>query len=69
MAQKITMVFEDQPQNTHLKYDILWSENLPFLRDSDNPSQRRQQLFANRQYNLPADDARIQARGLGADQR
>jgi putative ABC transport system permease protein len=44
-AQKITLVFTDQPRNTHLKYDILWSENVPFLRDSDNPSQRRQQLF------------------------
>jgi putative ABC transport system permease protein len=45
VAQKINLVFADQPQNTHLKYDILWSDNLPFLRDSDNPSQRRQQLF------------------------
>jgi putative ABC transport system permease protein len=45
VAQKINLVFADQPENTHLKYDILWSENLPFLRDSDNPSQRRQQLF------------------------
>ena len=63
------MVFEDQPQNTHLKYDILWSDNLPFLRDSDNPSQRRQQLFGigNITYLLMAPG--IQARGLGADQR
>ncbi len=45
VAQTIRLVFADQPQNTHLKYDILWSENVPFLRDSDNPSARRQQLF------------------------
>jgi putative ABC transport system permease protein len=45
VAQKITLVFADQPENTHLKYDILWSENVNFLRDSDNPSVRRQQLF------------------------
>ena len=67
VAQKITLVFADQPQNTHLKYDILWSENLPFLRDNDNPSVRRQQLFGigNITYLLmapgfkPSDWARI----------
>jgi putative ABC transport system permease protein len=67
VPQKITLVFADQPQNTHLKYDILWSENINFLRDSDNPSQRRQQLFGigNITYLLmapgfkPADWARI----------
>ena len=67
VAQKINLVFADQPQNTHLKYDILWSDNLPFLRDSDNPSQRRQQLFGIGIYTYllmapgfkPADWARI----------
>ena len=46
VAQKITLVFRDQPANTHLKYDMLWSNNLPFLRAADNnPSLRRQQLI------------------------
>src|SRR5215469_6908748 len=45
IQNKITAVFADQPPNTHLKYDILWSENTPTLRDSDNPTARRQSLF------------------------
>lgn len=45
IPNKITAVFADQPPNTHLKYDILWSENVPVLRDSDNPTVRRQNLF------------------------
>src|SRR6185437_4707858 len=45
IANKITLVFADQPVNTHLKYDILFSSNAPFLRDADNPSVRRQQLW------------------------
>ncbi|HEV7632779.1 MAG TPA: ABC transporter permease [Steroidobacteraceae bacterium] len=42
---KITLVFADLPPNTHLKYDILFSSNLPFLRESDNPTMRRNQLW------------------------
>ena len=45
IQNKITAVFADQPPNTHLKYDILWSENTPTLRDADNPTARRQSLF------------------------
>jgi putative ABC transport system permease protein len=46
IANKITLVFADQPPNTHLKYDILWSSfDLPFLRLADNPTMRRQTLF------------------------
>ena len=45
IQNKITAEFADQPTNTHLKYDILWSGNTPFLRDSDNPTLRRQSLF------------------------
>jgi putative ABC transport system permease protein len=45
VQNKITAVFADQPANTHLKYDILWSENTPILRDSENPTLRRQSLF------------------------
>ena len=43
-AKKITLVFADQPANTHLKYDILWSDNAPAMRDADNPSRKNQQL-------------------------
>jgi putative ABC transport system permease protein len=42
---KITLVFADLPVNTHLKYDILFSGNAPFLRDEDNPTLRRQALW------------------------
>jgi putative ABC transport system permease protein len=43
---RITLVFADQPANTHLKYDMLWSDfELPFLRISDNPTMRRNALF------------------------
>jgi putative ABC transport system permease protein len=50
IPNKITAVFADQPPNTHLKYDILWSDNSPALRDSDNPTVRRQNLFGVGNY-------------------
>jgi putative ABC transport system permease protein len=40
---RITLVFADLPANTHLKYDLLFSDHV-FI-DSDNPTQRRQQLW------------------------
>jgi len=43
-ARKVALVFRDLPPNTHLKYDLLYSYNLPFLRLNDNPTVRRQQL-------------------------
>ena len=43
-SSKVTLVFADLPANTHLKYDILFSYNLPFLKLNDNPSVRRQSL-------------------------
>ncbi len=43
-ASKVTLVFADLPVNTHLKYDLLFSYNLPFLKPSDNPTARRMQL-------------------------
>jgi putative ABC transport system permease protein len=46
LPAKIALVFADLPPNTHLKYDILFSSNLPFLRDNDNPTMRRQLLWA-----------------------
>ncbi|MEP7314904.1 MAG: ABC transporter permease, partial [Pseudomonadota bacterium] len=45
LPARITLVFADLPPNSHLKYDILFSSNLPFMRDSDNPTLRRNQLW------------------------
>jgi putative ABC transport system permease protein len=42
---RIGVVFDDQPENTHLKYDILISSNVSFLRDPDNTTLRRQTLW------------------------
>lgn len=49
-SSKITLVFKDLPPNTHLKYDVLYSENLSFLRGPDDATQRRQQLFGVGNY-------------------
>ena len=40
----IKLVFADLPDNTHLKYDVLFSDKIDFLRDPDNVTQRRQML-------------------------
>jgi len=45
-ASSVTLVFRDQPANTHLKYDLLFSYNLPSLKVGDTPAQRRQRLVA-----------------------
>ena len=42
---KINLVYADQPVNTHLRYDLLFSRNNPRLVDPDNQSQRRNQLW------------------------
>ncbi len=42
---KITAVFEDLPENTHLKYDVLFSYNGEFFANPTEEQQRRQQLF------------------------
>lgn len=41
---KVTLVFADLPPNTHLRYNFLWSYNRPYLRLSDNPTERLRQL-------------------------
>jgi len=41
----ITLVFADLPDNTHLKYDALFSSNVPFLQTPDNTTARRRGLF------------------------
>jgi putative ABC transport system permease protein len=45
IPSRIALVFADVPANSHMKYDILFSDNVPFLRDSDNPTRRRQSLW------------------------
>jgi len=50
IPSRITLVFEDLPPNTHLKYDILFSSNLPFLRDPENSALRRQSLWGINNY-------------------
>jgi putative ABC transport system permease protein len=42
----IRLVYEDQPRNTHLKYDVLFtSVGLGFIHESENGAVRRQQLW------------------------
>jgi putative ABC transport system permease protein len=42
---QITLVFEDLPDNTHLKYDLLFSSNIPLYLTPEDITQRRQRLF------------------------
>jgi putative ABC transport system permease protein len=48
--QKITLVFADQPANTHLKYDMLFSENVGWLKGPDDATQRRRNLWGGGLY-------------------
>lgn len=41
----ITLVFADLPDNTHLKYDVLFSPYVNVLQTPDNTTARRQALF------------------------
>lgn len=47
---KITLVYADQPANTHLRYDVLFSRNNAQLRDPDSQTQRRRQLTGVSDY-------------------
>jgi len=42
---RITLVFADLPPNTHLKYDLLFSDNGAMLKLPDNQSERRRMLW------------------------
>jgi putative ABC transport system permease protein len=42
---QISLVFDDLPENTHLKYDVLYSSNIPLFATPDDINQRRQRLF------------------------
>ncbi|HMB73130.1 MAG TPA: ABC transporter permease, partial [Gammaproteobacteria bacterium] len=46
----ITLVFRDLPDNTHMKYDALFSYNANFLRTPQNTTQRRQALMGVSDY-------------------
>jgi putative ABC transport system permease protein len=42
---RVTLVFEDLPENTHLKYDMLFSYKHPLMAIPDDVTGRRRQLF------------------------
>jgi putative ABC transport system permease protein len=42
---QVTLVFEDLPENTHFKYDALFSANLGMMSTPDDINMRRQRLF------------------------
>jgi len=46
----VTLVFADLPPNTHLKYDLLFSDNNAFMKDPDSVSLRRQGLWGVNLY-------------------
>ncbi len=46
VPNRITLVFADLPDNSHLKYDALFSFNVDFLRTSENLTVRRAQLWS-----------------------
>ncbi len=41
---RITLVFEDLPPNTHLRYDALFADKIPLLRDASDQASRQRQL-------------------------
>jgi len=43
-AWKVTLVFADLPQNSHLRYDALFSHRIPLLTDASETAGLRQQL-------------------------
>jgi putative ABC transport system permease protein len=43
--RRVTLVFADVPRNTHVRYDLLFSNNVAFLRLADNATARRQQAI------------------------
>lgn len=47
---QVTLVFEDLPENTHLKYDALFSANLGMMSSPDDINMRRRQLFGVNVY-------------------
>lgn len=59
---KITLVFADLPPNTHLRYDALFADKIPLLRDAADQSGLREQLtrgFAAYTYLLMRPEFRV----------
>jgi putative ABC transport system permease protein len=50
IPSRITLVFADLPANSHLKYDILYSNHVDFLRLPDEATARRQMLWNARDF-------------------
>jgi putative ABC transport system permease protein len=48
---RVTLVFADQPDNTHLKYPVLFSSMGPFTADPTNITQQQGMLFGVSWYN------------------
>lgn len=46
----VTLVFEDLPENTHFRYDALFSANLGLFGAPDDINRRRQQLYGIQVY-------------------
>ena len=67
-AAKIALVFEDLPPNTHLKYDMLFSSNLPFLRDPGELDAAPAGALGRQQLHLSAHGAGIRSANLAAHQ-
>jgi putative ABC transport system permease protein len=42
---KITHVFADLPKNSHLRYDVLYSDDIPFFAEPTDANQRRASLW------------------------
>src|SRR5690606_37864298 len=42
----VTLVFEDLPENTHFRYDALFSANLGMMNSPEDINLRRQYLFS-----------------------
>ena len=42
---KITLVFADQPENSHIKYDVVFTYTRPDLINPNNPTARRRMLW------------------------
>jgi putative ABC transport system permease protein len=50
VPSRITLVFADLPANSHLKYDILYSNHLNFLRLPEDATERRRLLWNARDF-------------------
>ena len=47
---KVTHVFADLPKNSHLRYDVIQSDDIQYFNDPEDANQRRQSLWSPRFY-------------------